>query len=641
MQVETKRGFAYPYGATQTSEGVNFNLYAPYATSIKLHLFDNERAPIDIYTLQPSKNKTGAIWHIHIRNVALPVLYGWEVHNQNNLLLDPFAKEIDSSPNWKSGPYQPLSKLSKTSYFDWKEDVPPRIPKKDLIIYEMHVRGFTNDLSSEVKHPGTFSALKEKIPYLKELGINAVELLPIFEFNELEYPLLCNYWGYSTVNYFSPTNRYGKSAELKEFVKAAHHDGIEVFLDVVFNHTAEGDLNGPIYSFKGLDPATFYQTHDYTGCGNTLNTNHPFVREWILASLRHWVQEYHIDGFRFDLASIFYRGEHGNILSHPPIVEEITKDPILKHTKLIAEAWDAGGLYQVGAFYSHSNRWLEWNGLYRDTVRRFIRGDIGEKGNFATRITGSQDLFFDRTPQNSINFVDCHDGFTLRDLVSYNEKHNFNNGEHNRDGTNQNESWNCGHEGPTSDDEINALRLKQMKNFMVALFISQGIPMFTSGDEYGHTKEGNNNTWCQDNRLNWFLWDILEKETTFYQFTKGLIHLRKSYPHFRKTHFLTENDIHWYGTTSDRPQWNFDNHFVGFLLKDENDPLSFYIAFNASNKKLTITLPQSEHAWQWVVNTASEPPFDFFSQNFGPLLLPHTYTLAPYSAIILKETPKL
>lgn len=662
--LQTGKGSPSPFGATPTPEGINFTLHAPYAQKLSLHLFDERRNKIQTFPLDPIQNKTGTLWHLLVKTDAPAVLYGWEIVNHKyipllnetfpHLLLDPFASETSSAIAWNQAPYAPLSRFRR-SPFDWGSDQFPLIPPQDLIIYEMHVRAFTQHPSSKVGHPGTFLGVKEKIPYLKSLGVNALELMPIFEFNEQENhrkvpetgEQLFNFWGYSTVSFGSPNNRYGvndAAEELKELVKAAHAEGIEIYLDVAFNHTAEMGQSGPCYAFKALDPTIYYQTNalmewlDFTGCGNTVNTNHPVVREWILSMLRHWVQEYHIDGFRFDLASIFYRGEEGTVLKEPSIVETIAKDPLLHNTKLIAEAWDAAGLYQVGNFY-HTKRWAEWNGAWRDTVRRFIKGNRDEKGNFATKISGSQDLFFNRSPVASINFVTCHDGFTLRDLVSYNEKHNLNNGEGNRDGNDYNESWNCGAEGGTSDPAIQRMRIKQMKNFLVTLFISQGVPMLLSGDEYGHTKLGNNNTWCHDTGLNWFLWDHLEKNGEIWNFTQGMIELKKRYPHFRKTHFLTDEDIVWRGTTSDKPQWNLENHFVAFVLKDQTDPLAFFIAFNASNKKIAVTVPKTQQTWMWVANTAEEPPIDYFPPGIGPLLIAHTYTVQPYSAVILKEFP--
>ena len=519
----------------------------------------------------------------------------------------------------------------------------------------MHVRGFTQDPSSNVVDRGTFLGIIEKIPYLKSLGINAVELMPIHEFNENDNSnrdpttneTLCNYWGYSTVNFFSPMSRYGtgkKSAlhEFKTLVKALHAHGIEVILDVVYNHTAEGNGEGSIISFKGLENSVYYmlgpngEYYNFSGCGNTLNCNNPLVRELIRDSLRYWVTEMHVDGFRFDLASILTRSHDGIVLSNPPLIEAITLDPILANTKLIAEAWDAGGLYQVGTFPAMGT-WAEWNGKYRDSIRRFVKGTDEEVGSFATRICGSEDLYGKgRLPSHSINFVTAHDGFTLSDLASYNQKHNEPNGENNRDGTDDNESWNCGEEGTTNDPEVIALRKRQMKNFHLALMVSQGVPMILMGDEYGHTKLGNNNSWGHDSRLNWFQWDTLDENQDFFRFYRMAIDFRKKHPVLTRTRFLTEHDITWHGVEPGKPDWSSKSRFIAFTLPDPINNYTLYIAFNAYYRELIIHLPWRDTLWHQMAYTMLPPPKDIVEEREAETLQGKTFTLAPYSALILK-----
>lgn len=660
-------GHPYPFGVTETHQGFNFSIYVKNAKRVILSFFDEDRLsqPFQEIELNPLKNRTGNVWHIHIQNLPSTIAYAYRITRQDNdthLLLDPYAKGVVSPPLWNSSteqPYRPLGRIVASHLFDWEDDRPLNIPAKDLVIYEMHVRGFTQDPSSKVQHPGTYLGVTEKIPHLKELGINAVELLPIFEFNENEVTLvnpktgkkLCNYFGYSTVNFFSPMNRFASESkglqtiiEFKTMVRELHKAGIEVILDVVFNHTFEGNAKGPILSYKGFDPQTYYildkegRYLNFSGCGNTTNTNHPITLELIISALRYWVTEMHVDGFRFDLASIFTRSENGTPLNRAPIVEAISRDPILSQTKLIAEAWDAGGLYQVGGFYP-GKRWSEWNGRYRDVVRRFIKGTDNHKTAFATAICGSEDLFGWRgSPTCSVNFITAHDGFSLVDLVSYNDKHNIENGERNRDGFDHNDSWNCGFEGSSNEKKIVLLRERQMKNLFLALMVSQGIPMIVMGDEYVHTRNGNNNPWCQDNGINWFLWNRLEIRPGFYRFYRSLIHFRNEEPLLRRELFLKEKDITWHGIVPEHPDWNNDNHFVAFTLNDVDGMASIYLAFNASHQAQIVTLPllKKGNQWFWVVNTNHSSPNDFVEDNKRISLEAATYRLAPYSAIMLK-----
>ena len=667
-ELHTSPGIPYPFGATSLENGINFAVEAKDAEKVSLCFFEENypETPFKEIQLDPVIHKTGEVWHICVQGLPSFVLYGYRVIPTQNkdasyLLLDPYAKLVASHSVWgdrSKEPYRPLGKVIIGSSFDWQGDKFPKIPNKDLVIYEMHVRGFTRDPSSEVQHPGTYLGIIEKIPYLKELGVNALEIMPIHEFNENEavqvdpktkenFP---NYFGYSTVNFFSPMMRYASQSaqdkaliEFKTMVRELHKNGIEVILDVVYNHTFEGNQTGPILSFRGFDAHAYYMIDaqgnylNFSGCGNTLNANHPINRELIINSLRYWVSELHVDGFRFDLASILTRAENGTPLTNAPIVEAISLDPVLAHTKMIAEAWDAGGLYQVGGFYP-GTRWSEWNGRYRDVVRRFIKGTTGHKTAFATALCGSQDLYgWGRAPTCSVNFVTAHDGFSLADLVTYNEKHNEGNGENNRDGFDHNDSWNCGIEGHSSNKKIVYLRERQIRNFHLALMVSQGIPMLTMGDEYAHTRHGNNNTWCQDNELNWFLWNRLDVRPGFYRFYRSLIQFRKAHPYLSRETFLDDKDITWHGLSPQNPDWGNDNGFVAFTINSEQGP-DLYIAFNASHQAQTLNFPAAAQGkqWHWIVNTHNLPPDDFIDEDHLQYIIQGTFRIHSYSAIMLK-----
>ncbi len=669
INLQITPGIPYPFGISDYQGGVNFAVYAKDAEKLSLCLFleNNTAKPFKEIELDPSIHKTGNVWHALIHHLPPFTAYAYRLtpvgSAEAHLLLDPYAKAVVSHTNWggRAGvkeDYHPLGKITLSSSFDWEGVKHPRLPFKDLIIYEMHVRGFTRDESSLVQHPGTFLGIIEKIPYLKELGVNALELMPVFEFNETEvmqvHPQtkqrLVNYFGYSTVNFFSPMNRYASEMnqdkallEFKTMVKELHRNGIEIILDVVYNHTFEGNEMGPTLTFRGFDRSTYYMMEDnnylnFSGCGNTINSNNPTVIEFIIASLRYWVTEMHVDGFRFDLASIMSRAENGAPLNNAPLIEAISRDPILSETKLIAEAWDAGGLYQVGGFY-HTSRWAEWNGHYRDVVRCFIKGTPDHKTAFATVLSGSQDMYGWRgTPCCSINFITAHDGFSLADLVTYNEKHNLENGEDNRDGFDHNDSWNCGFEGHSSNKKIVYLRERQIRNFFLALMVSQGIPMILMGDEYAHTRNGNNNTWCQDNELNWFLWNNLENRPGFFRFFRSLIAFRKEYSLLGRDTFLDDSNVSWHGTIPLHPEWENDNRFVAFSLNIPDQGPDLYVAFNASHTPLMVTLPQPAEGKHWVcvVNTHNPPPEDYYEEGYRKRVISTNIRIPSYTSIMLK-----
>lgn len=586
------------------------------------------------------------------------------------MLSDPYARLIAGRDVWGVEPdwddVYPYRSQVVNDDFDWGDDTQLGIPSEDLVIYETHVRGFTRHPSSKTEAPGTYAGLREKIPYLKELGVNAVELLPIFEFDELDNPRtdpatgerLHNYWGYNTVSFFAPkagyaaTGRFGMQAdEFKSLVKELHKAGIEVILDVVFNHTAEGNEQGPTISFRGLDNATYYmltpqgEYYNFSGTGNTVNCNHPVVRDFVLSCLRYWVSEYHIDGFRFDLASILDRAPDGSPLPNPPLLEQLAYDPILRHTKLIAEAWDAAGLYQVGNFPNYG-RWSEWNGQYRDTVRKFIKGEPGLVGELATRLAGSPDLYQGRTATASVNFITAHDGFTLADLVSYNDKHNEANGEHNNDGANDNHSWNCGEEGPSASAHIRELRLRQMKNLLALLLTSQGIPMLLSGDEVGRTQLGNNNTYCQDNELSWFDWGLVGADDGLLDFTRALIAFRHAHPVLRGVEHPHGTDraggglpdVSWHGVRAWEPDWSEHSRVLGMLRSGPDDVV--YLAVNAHWEDHDLELPElpDDQVWHLFADTgAPGAPAPIGAEP--PLECPGRYRLGAHSVVVLVGRP--
>lgn len=625
-------GTKYPLGVSKLGpDRYNFSLYCTNANLLTLNILNKKQTKS--FPLHRSDN----YWHTEIE-ISPPFLYSYFINEHKKHILDPYAHNIFTGNKFgKSGnplnqpgyPYLPLAAVDNLPPFNWESVASPSIPMHKLIIYEMHVRGFTQDRKSGVNNPGTFLGIIEKIPYLKKLGINAIELMPITEFNELEYARslipkktqLLNYWGYSPVSYFAPMSRYASSntigaakRELQQLVKALHQNGIEIILDVVYNHTSEGGEKGPTTSFRALSKESYYlPNQDYTGCGNTLNANHPITQNLILDSLRHFVQEFHIDGFRFDLASTLARGADGQFLKAPPILNAILSDPILSNVKLIAEPWDAAGGYHVGNFPSHGGCFAEWNDQFRINIRHFIRGDP-----IAPRFTGSEDLYKkDRTPAHSINMITCHDGFTLSDLVTFHNKKNINNGEDNRDGSNANDSWNCGEEGLSDNSSIISLRLRQRKNFILALLLSQGVPQLLMGDEYGHTKNGNNNTWCHDSPLNWFQWEKLDSESDFFRFYQMAIQFRKDNPILSQKDFLSSSDITWLS-----PSY--------FILHGES---CICAAFNTTpnSQILDILSPQKGTKWHWIANTANS-----FYSSPSPLKSLHI-TLEPYTAIILKE----
>lgn len=650
-------GKPYPLGSSISPFGINFALVSRSAVEVTLCLYGADLLqPAAQLVLDPHQNKSGDIWHIEVGELQDQTGYAYRVKGPFGTyeLLDPYARRIIPRRLPPMNLYHPIAHLPKADTFDWKGDRSPKHKLTDLVLYEMHVGGYTQDPSSGVRHPGTYLGVIEKIPHLLELGVNAVELMPLFEFDPQETPRCCitskqklgNYWGYSTVNFFTPATCFSATGdsvtEFRQMVAALHQAGIEVILDVVYNHTAEGDTRGPVLSFKGLDNAIYYMLDangnylNYTGCGNTFNCNHPIVRSLILDSLRYWVAEMHVDGFRFDLASIFLRDRHGNPYGHSPLLEAIEEDPLLSQTKLIAEPWDAAGLYHVGAFRPTGRRWSEWNGRYRDAIRRFIKGDDHSKGEFATRLCGSEDLYGDAgTPKNSINFVTAHDGFTLADLVAYNQKHNMDNGEGCRDGTNDNYSWNCGVEGNTEDTKILSRRQRQIRNFMVALILSRGVPMLLMGDEYGHTKQGNNNTWCVDDARNWLQWSQIKANEALFRFYKGMIAIRNTYPILKRNSFYTKYEIEWHGLQPHHPEWGQGIPLIALSLHDNVSGDSLYVAFNATGKPQTFTLPAPSYGGSWgvLIDTAKASPDDLRTQPIP--VNQTTITLCDHSAVVL------
>ncbi len=687
-QQDVTAGHPQPLGATVDGDGVNFSVYSEMATSVELLLFSDDQAtePARTIVLDPAVNKSFYFWHAHVRGVSAGQAYAYRMDgpsdasasgcrfNRNKVLIDPYARahinnlwdRESALGNADNVATSMRSVVTSLQSYNWEGDQPLNIPLQDSVIYEMHVRGFTADGSAGVAHPGTFDGITEKIPYLKSLGVTAVELLPIFDFDERQVLRtnadgheLRNYWGYDPYAHFAPQSSYcidpttgGHPHEFRDMVKALHAAGIEVILDVVFNHTGEGNQNGPTISFRGMANPAYYHLvpydkqyyMDYSGCGNTFNANHPVVTKYIIEALEYWVTEQHVDGFRFDLGSVLSRGPDGAPMSVPPVLWNIELSRTLAETKVIAEAWDAGGLYQVGQF--PGERWCEWNGPYRDQIRRFVKGDAGIVGAVATRIGGSQDLFGAEMelPINSINFITCHDGFTLNDLVSYNGKHNDANGENNRDGNDDNASWNCGVEGPTDDPQIQALRRRQMKNFMTILLLSRGVPMMLGGDEFARTQNGNNNAYCLDNEISWYDWTLPDKNADLVRFTAAMIALRKRFATLRHPDFFDGRvndrglvDVAWHGCRLGQPGWNDpETRVLSFTLGGFGADADLHVIFNMYHDALEFELPQLDgYRWVRAVDTSMPSPEDIADPGSETAIDGSTYLASDRSVVVL------
>jgi len=677
MVMDLLSGSPAPLGATPTRKGVNFSVYSHDAVSLEILLFDgvDDPEPSARFLLDPVRHRTFHYWHAEISGIGPGQLYAYLadgphdprhglIFDRNKALVDPYARAIavpdGYDRNAAKGPGPTISGAMRSVVadrrgYDWEGDRSLEIPFSRTIIYEAHVKGLTRHPSSGLDDAirGTYLGVIEKIPYLKSLGITAVEFLPVFHFDTQDAPPgLSNYWGYSPVGFFAPHAGYASSRdplapirEFRDMVKALHRAGIEVILDVVFNHTAEGDATGPILSFKGLDNRVYYipdpsdqsRYADFSGCGNTLNANRSVVRRMILDSLRYWVQEMHVDGFRFDLASILSRDEEGNPSSNPPVLWEIETDPVLAGTKLIAEAWDAGGLYQVGSFLGE--RWCEWNGAFRDDVRRFVRGDEGMVEKLAARILASPDIFAHecREPEQSINFITCHDGFTLNDLVSYSHKHNEGNGEDNADGTDENFSSNHGIEGPTKDPEIERIRERQIRNFLALTLLSMGTPMLLMGDEIRRTQWGNNNAYCQDNEMSWLDWRNVDRHKDLMRFVARLCALRLHPENFMSppgktlAEILMTADWKWHGVRPGKPDWSHHSHSLALSIRFAPRRLG-HLMINAWKKPLEFELPPPKGHWYRLVDTAMGPPGDFAEE--GVPILDHLYRVAEHSLVL-------
>lgn len=690
----TRSGVALPLGAHVRGNGVNFALFSRHATGVRLDLFDGpeDAMPVRSFILNPARNKTGDIWHVWLEGIGPGQVYGFRIAGPYNpqeghrftpdkLLIDPYATAIVSVPNCdfsKAFGYDPSSPMKDLSLshvddaatapkcvithadFDWQGDQPLGYPWESTVIYELHVRGYTIHPSGGFSCPGTYRGLIQRIPYLKDLGVTAVELMPVQEFNERHLQRhnphtgerLTNYWGYDPLGFLAPKASYasvrGDGAqvfEFKEMVRAFHGEALEVILDVVFNHTVEGNQLGPTLSFRGIDNTIYYWLdddkrfyRDFTGTGQTINAAHPVVRDLILDALRYWVMEMHVDGFRFDLASVLGRDRRGHVLADAPLLERIAEDPILRDTKLIAEAWDAAGAYQVGSFADR--RWAEWNGHFRDDVRRFWRGDEGMMGAFASRICGSSDLYqgSGKGPDCSINFITCHDGFTLNDLVSYARKHNEANGEDNLDGLDENYSANYGIEGDSDDQAIEAVRRRQIKNFILTLAVSRGVPMLLAGDEFRRTQHGNNNAYCQDNATSWVDWSLLQRNNEIFRFARGMLALRRTHSVLRREAFYTSEEMQWFNPAGKNPDWS-DPHqkCVAGWVQGQNGP-DLYLMFNSGIEAAGFVLPRLRRAasWRLAADTAKRSPHDFCSPGEEKVLdEPARYVVESRSSVVL------
>ena len=676
-------GRSFPLGATVVAAGVNFSVYARDATGVELAFFDREddSKPSRVIKLDPTTNRTYPYWHVFVPGVGTGQLYGYRVSgpfdpasgmrfDPEKLLLDPYGLAVAVPKNYSreaarrkgdntAGAMKSL--VVDPDRYDWEGDAPLHHRSARSIIYEMHVRGFTQHPSSGVSERarGTYAGLIEKIPYLRELGITAVELLPVFQFDAQDAPPgKTNYWGYSPVSFFAPHRAYssrqdrlGPIDEFRDMVKALHRADIGVVLDVVFNHTTEGNQLGPTLCFRGFDNNTYYilepdrsRYANYSGTGNSLNANHPVVRRMILDSLRYWVDHMHVDGFRFDLASVLERDETGNLLPKPPVLWDIDSDPCLAGTKLIAEAWDAAGLYDVGNFVG--DHWREWNARFRDDVRSFFRAEEGTVAPLADRLVGSPQIYAhkQREAEESVNFVTCHDGFTVNDLVSYNQKHNEANGEDNRDGVDDNRSWNCGVEGPSDDPAVEALRNRQVKNFFTVIMLSLGLPMILMGDEVRRTQQGNNNAYCQDNETSWLDWSLLREHAGIHRFVSLLIARRLLWsaepdePHLSLNQLLSRASRTWHGVKLGQPDWSANSHSLAFTAQVSNGDLFFHVILNAYWEPLEFELPpgsEDGETWRRWIDTSLESPEDIVEWQAAPVVTERTYRAGPRSVIVL------
>ncbi len=683
----TRPGRPHPLGATVTPAGVNFAFFSQHATSVELLLFNvhDDPEPVERIMLYPETNKTFHFWHVEVLGLRPGAHYALRVDgpfqpelghrfNRRKVLVDPYAKG-NTNNLWDRaaacGPEDNAatslrSVVIDTGGYDWEGDRPLNRPMNEAIIYELHVRGFTQHPSAGARHPGSFRGVVDMIPHLQALGVTAVELLPIFEFDETEVLRigpdgrpLTNYWGYSTVSFFAPHRAYCTSpaegthlTEFRDMVKALHRAGIEVILDVVFNHTSEGNHLGPTINFKGLDNSLYYHTvesdrqyyMDYSGCGNTVNCNHPITEKMIVESLEFWVREMHVDGFRFDEGSILARDQNGSVMAYPPVIWNIELSEELLDAKIIAEAWDAAGLYQIGYFPGY--RWAQWNGRYRDAIRSFLKGDPGMIGAVANALTGSADPFQStgHLPINSVNFVTCHDGFTLNDVFSYNEKRNWANGEEDHDGVNENLSWNCGVEGPTDDPAVEALRTRQVKNAFVLLLLSRGVPMFVAGDEFRRTQQGNNNAYCQDNEISWIDWKRRDRHADIVRFVSKMIALRKRLATVQAPRFFTGamtdrgmRDIEWHGTRLGAPGWdNPEARVLAFTLAGVDADPDLHVMVNMFWEPLEFEVPEAPgRDWYVAIDTAAPSPSDLPTPGENPLVASRTVSVPGRSIIAL------
>jgi isoamylase len=702
----SEAGCVHPLGAVPDEQGVNFSVFADRATAVELLLFDeyNDPEPVQAIQLDPMSNKTYHFWHVYVKGCRPGMHYAYRVSGSEDLhsmgdrydcdkvLIDPYAKG-NTDTLWDRGAAcrpgdnvrtSMRSVVIDTKGYNWEGDRPLNRPMSETIIYEMHVRGFTRSPSSGCQHPGTFAGIIEKIPYLKELGVTAVELLPVFEFDQkgverlspVDGKPLTNYWGYDPISFFAPENSYcvrpevgNHIAEFRDMVKALHKAGIEVILDVVFNHTSEGNHLGPTINFKGFANSAYYLLSqedrqyymDYTGCGNTVNGNHPIMQKLIVDALEFWVTEMHVDGFPFDEAVILCRDENGLPMVYPPVIWQIELSDVLANTKVIAEAWDAAGLYEVGYFPGY--RWGEWNGRYRDVIRRFVKRDRGYVdgkaivGRVADVIAGSADIYESsgELPINSVNFITAHDGFTLNDLVSYNYKHNEANGESNRDGIDENLSWNCGAEGETDNPDIEALRQRQVKNFATLLLLSQGVPMFVAGDEIRRTQQGNNNAYCQDNEISWFDWKLAEKNRELFRFFKRVIAFRKSHSSLRRSQFFKGlvnrrglPDIAWHGCRLNSPGWHDPNSRAlaftlgGFTEENGSEDADIHVMLNMEWEDLDFDVPSldksgsyGDRKWYKAVDTAQSSLHDIAESGEEPVVSGNVCNVKNRSIVVL------